>query len=263
MNGIDLRFPFEYAKWIAFFCLVFVCNFLSAAGDPNATAEEMGVPQGLSGTVDSISACPAIETGSGRVVLMTVSHLNSYVFTLTLTGSSGVTDNIGITGYHKVYSEARGWVNTCELGIGEQVRTAEGTATVAGLVQEAGSYRVYNMTVEADHVYYVGDLSALVHNSTCSGNVAQVTINRATGNAFRDQIADALRKAGYEVETEVFKATPFGRRFIDVEVSRGGQVLGGIEAMVGRSWYGPLQRLKDAWLSRMNNYPVTLVRHIQ
>jgi hypothetical protein len=54
-----------------------------------------------------------------------------------------------------------------------------------------------------------------------------VQANRAAGNAFRDEIAGALRAEGREVATEVYKATPFGKRFIDSEVSQGGQVLGG------------------------------------
>ena len=81
--------------------------------------QEMGVPEGLSGTVDSISACPDIETGSGRVVLMTVSHLNSDVYTLTLTDGDGMTDNLGITGTHRVYTEDRGWVQAQDLLAGE------------------------------------------------------------------------------------------------------------------------------------------------
>lgn len=124
-------------------------------------------PEGLTGKVESISACPPIETGSGRVVLTTVSHLNDFVFTLTLSDSQGNSDNLGVTGYHKFYTEDRGWVSASELTQGEVVRTAYGDATVTGLVRNPGTFTVYNMTVEADHVYYVGDLTALVHNAGC------------------------------------------------------------------------------------------------
>jgi len=130
---------------------------------------EMGVPEGLLGTVQSVSACPPIESGYGRVVLATVSHLNNFVYDLTLSDGDGYADSLGVTGYHKFYTEDRGWVSASELYLGETVRTAQGDVAVTSLVRESGLYRVYNMTVEADHVYYVGDLTALVHNEDCFG----------------------------------------------------------------------------------------------
>jgi hypothetical protein len=125
---------------------------------------EMGAPDDLVGTIDAISASPPIEGGYGRVVLTTVSHLNDSVFDLSLRGNDGELNTIGVMGVHKIYSDDLGWVSAQDLRPGEAVRTAEGLATVAGLVSRTGVHRVYNMTVEADHMYYVGDLSALVHN---------------------------------------------------------------------------------------------------
>ncbi|HQR71326.1 MAG TPA: RHS repeat-associated core domain-containing protein [Burkholderiaceae bacterium] len=89
---------------------------------------------------------------------------------------------------------------------------------------------------------------------------AQVTLNREAGNVFRDQLASQLSKAGREVSTEVYKKTPFGKRFIDIEVSRNGEVLGGIETKVGSSRYTPLQQLKDWWLTEIEGYPVNVAR---
>jgi len=83
--------------------------------------------------------------------------------------------------------------------------------------------------------------------------------NKAAGDAFRDEVAAAFEANGYQVRTEVVKQTPFGRRVIDVEVSRGGQVLGGIETKVGKSRYHARQRAKDEYLRR-SGYPVTVVR---
>lgn len=90
----------------------------------------------------------------------------------------------------------------------------------------------------------------------------QVQLNRIVGNAFRDQLANGLIQEGREVATEVYKWTPFGRRFIDIEVSSGGKVLGGIETKVGSLRYTPLQRLKDIWLdlNTQGGYPVQVVR---
>ena len=90
--------------------------------------------------------------------------------------------------------------------------------------------------------------------------LAQVTLNRIAGNAFRDSLAASLRAAGRDVETEVYKSTPFGKRFIDIEVSKDGQVLGGIETKVGSSPYTSLQQLKDWWLKDALGYTVNVAR---
>ncbi|MBO9676359.1 MAG: VCBS repeat-containing protein [Sphingobacteriaceae bacterium] len=87
-----------------------------------------------------------------------------------------------------------------------------------------------------------------------------VQANRAAGNAFRDELAASLRAAGRIVKTEVYKPTPYGKRFMDIEVQMpNGEVMGGIETKVGSSRYHTLQRLKDDWL-RANGYPVQVVR---
>jgi hypothetical protein len=40
---------------------------------------------------------------------------------------------------------------------------------VVSLVRVPGTYRVYNMTVEGQHVYYVSPLGLLAHNAWCDG----------------------------------------------------------------------------------------------
>jgi hypothetical protein len=74
-----------------------------------------------------------------------------------------------------------------------------------------------------------------------------------------EEVEDALKAAGRDVEKEVGKETPFGRRVVDIEVSDGGKVLGGVETKVGSSRYLPSQRAKVEWL-RWNGYPVNVVR---
>lgn len=109
---------------------------------------------------------------------------------------------------------------------------------------------VYNLKVEGDHTYFVGKAQdgAWVHN-TCP------QANKAVGDAFRDEIADLMETAGYDVKTEVTKSTPLGDRRIDIEISKNGNVLGGIETKVGGSRYHSAQR-KDWWLKTRANYPV-------
>ncbi|MDQ1151804.1 hypothetical protein QE382_003788 [Sphingobacterium zeae] len=48
----------------------------------------------------------------------------------------------------------------------------------------------------------------------------------ASGNLFRDQLADALRAEGRTVYAEVFKSTSFGGRYMDLDVWHNGVNLG-------------------------------------
>jgi len=97
------------------------------------------------------------------------------------------------------------------------------------------------------------------HDREATRGASNILRNKAAGDAFRDKVADALKTAGREVEKEVVKNTPFGRRVIDIEVSQGGKVLGGVETKVGGSRYLPSQRAKDEYLRRQG-YPVNVVR---
>jgi len=92
--------------------------------------------------------------------------------------------------------------------------------------------------------------------------VAQVTVNKQVGDGARDALAAALEAEGRIVETEVFKRTPFGPRYIDIEVSQPGapKPSGGIEVKTGNSPYTPSQRAKDTWLKYWEGYTVDVVR---
>jgi hypothetical protein len=107
---------------------------------------------------------------------------------------------------------------------------------------------------------FVPEAKAGLGVAEAAQGAARITLNRAAGNAFRDELASRLSQAGREVSTEVYKRTPFGKRFIDIEVSRNGTVLGGIETKVGSSRYLPLQQLKDWWLKNIEGYPVNVAR---
>src|SRR5207302_1082184 len=100
--------------------------------------------------------------------------------------------------------------------------------------------RVYNLRISDYHTYFVGceewGFSVWAHNA------CNVTQNRINGNAFRDKIADLFAKAGYTVKTEVYRWTPLGKRYIDILLSKGGKVIGGIETKLGGSPYKPMQR---------------------
>jgi len=83
---------------------------------------EMGLPELLAEVV-SVEPCPPIETSGGRVLLTTVNHLSSFVFELSLEDASGKVDTLEVTGWHKFFSESRGWVSVVELEPGELLRS--------------------------------------------------------------------------------------------------------------------------------------------
>jgi hypothetical protein len=68
---------------------------------------------------------------------------------------------------HRFYSETRqDWVAAGELRVGECLRTASGQAvTLESVSLKAGEHRVYNLEVEQEHQFYVGESGVLVHNT--------------------------------------------------------------------------------------------------
>jgi hypothetical protein len=130
---------------------------------------EMGMPEDLRANVVSIEPCPPVTDGLGHVVLTTVNHLNPFICELVVEDRCGRRETIKPTGYHKFYSETRtGWVSASDLQRGERLRGIDGPLSVADVQRAPGVERVYNFTVEDQHVYHVSTLGALVHNTGCN-----------------------------------------------------------------------------------------------
>ena len=188
---------------------------------------------------------------NGETVTATGNHPFWVIAGENLTDRPAVAE---LTEEENAFNGAGRWVEARHLRPGDVLLARNGrSVTVRAVSMEKQSLAVYNLTIVDLHAYAVGFFGILVHNGNCAAN-------KAAGDAFRDQVADGLSYEGFDVETEVFKRTPFGKRYIDIEVTKGGRVLGGIEAKYGSSRYLPLQRLKDAWLLKVGNYPVTIVR---
>jgi hypothetical protein len=51
---------------------------------------------------------------------------------------------------------------------------------VKSLSREPGVQRVFNMTVEGEHVYYVSSLGSLVHNTNCGPEIPDKIYRSAT-----------------------------------------------------------------------------------
>jgi len=131
---------------------------------------DMGLPAELRATVVAIEPCPEIEPAPGHVVLTTVNHLNSFLLELTFADAQGGERTVKPTGFHKFYSEThRDWVSASELRKGESLKGLQGSHSVVAVERVPGVHRVYNMTVEGEHVYRVSPLGVLVHNECDPG----------------------------------------------------------------------------------------------
>ncbi|QDU56190.1 hypothetical protein Pan181_23950 [Aeoliella mucimassa] len=91
------------------------------------------------------------------------------LFDLTFTTDAGAAESVRTTGWHKFYRvDDQAWVSAAELNRGDTLEGIDGLLTVESLNRAPGTHRVYNLTVEGEHVYRVASLGALVHNNGCS-----------------------------------------------------------------------------------------------
>ena len=128
----------------------------------------MGLPKGLKARVLENLPCPPIRPGPGRVVLTTVHHLNRYVFELRLEDEHGRQTTVRPTGFHKFYSaDRRAWVSADSIREGERLTALGGTVRLLSRTRLPGTHRVYNLTVEGEHVYHVTKLVVDGHNNDC------------------------------------------------------------------------------------------------
>lgn len=195
---------------------------------------EMGLPEDLLTRVVKNEPCPPLQPplagdDPGRLVLTTVNHLNPDVWELTCepirgppaASTDGVSDGASAehtlrpTGFHKFYSETRSdWVSTNELESGEVIRGRGEPLRVTRAWPQPGVERVYNLTVEGEHVYYVGELAALAHN-TCPGETLTNAVDGAishnrTALSLFDLRSSAGFSGAYNTRTGQFAALPSG-----------------------------------------------------
>jgi RHS repeat-associated protein len=126
---------------------------------------------------------------------------------------------------------------------------------------ENGSKSIWKgyLDVIANPYNWIGGAS--VYAAGTFGKLPLVQRNRNIGNAFRDEVANVFGSQGRLVVKEVHKRTPFGSRYIDIEVTNSnGKILGGVETKVGNSPYTLDQKARDFYLKKVNNYPVNVIR---
>ena len=99
------------------------------------------------------------------VVTGTMRHLAGNIIDLHV---SSLEQPIGVTSTHPIWSETRQeFVPAAKLTDGEKLRTVTGVASRVERItsRNASSVDVYNLEVDAEHVYQVAAGGLLVHNS--------------------------------------------------------------------------------------------------
>ncbi|MBQ8547020.1 MAG: EndoU domain-containing protein, partial [Lachnospiraceae bacterium] len=115
------------------------------------------------------------ETGEKerkKVTDVIVTMTDSLVYVETQDGTV-----IRTTQNHPFYVEGEGWKAAAELESGDKVRTKEGRTEIVAEVSVEKldkPVRVYNLTIEDYHTYYVSEQKVLVHNQNC-GDVVETS----------------------------------------------------------------------------------------
>ena len=115
---------------------------------------------------------PEVASGVGRLVTGTFERLSDDVYEVRFSGEAAVLRG---TGSHPLYSLDRdAWVQVRDLRLGERLQTAESAVRVEALEKVRGVHRVYNLEVEGDHEYLVGDAWVRAHNNCGTGSYSSV-----------------------------------------------------------------------------------------
>jgi len=112
-----------------------------------------------------VGPCPELESGEGRLVTGTFSHASGEILDIAV---DGITEPIGCTGAHPFWSEDRqAFIPARDLRLGETLRTESGTLRqITRITPRRGPpVPVFNLEVDAEHVYYVSVDGVLVHNA--------------------------------------------------------------------------------------------------
>ena len=113
----------------------------------------------------AIEPCPPLASGPGRTVTGTFAHSAADVLDLEI---EGLDAPLGCTANHPFWSADRqDFVPAGSLTIGEHLRTESGTLRqVTRITPRRGPpVAVFNLEVDAEHVYYVSTAGVLVHNA--------------------------------------------------------------------------------------------------
>lgn len=109
---------------------------------------------------------PDPDYPTARLITGKFRHSSAETFDLKLASEN---KPIGVTATHPFWSVDRGaWVSAVHLRIGETLKTLTGTTQVESMVKRPHPEPVYNIEVDIDHVYRVGESGVLVHNASAA-----------------------------------------------------------------------------------------------
>ena len=145
----------------------------------------------------AIDPCPEIEPddGTGRMIVTgTMKHLAANVLEVEIAGEL---QPLGVTDTHPIWSEDRqDFVVAGQLRTGERLKQSNGTLTqVTRITPMRGPpVMVYNLEIDGEHVYHVGENGLLVHNACPLQQAAEAERDRIislmkdkySGNKLRD-----------------------------------------------------------------------------
>ncbi|MEM7477948.1 MAG: EndoU domain-containing protein, partial [Planctomycetota bacterium] len=132
--------------------------------------------------ITNIQPCPTIAPGEGQPVVSTFAHPPSEsVLDVFFEGQD---ESIGVTENHWFWSvDRQRFLEIGKMHLGERVQTFHGdTKRIESKLPRPGSQIVYNLEVFGEHVYFVGELGSLVHNS-CSETELLAQITREIGGS--------------------------------------------------------------------------------
>jgi hypothetical protein len=137
-----------------------LCSF---SPDTEVATEDGGKPIGDIKVGDDVLA---YDEESGEVISGTVTavwiHTDESIQHLTIDG-----ERLETTPDHPFYTDTDEWVAAGELQVGDRILKADGnygTVEASETVQQ--SQKMYNLTIDDEHTFFVGDGQWLVHN-TC------------------------------------------------------------------------------------------------
>ena len=132
-----------------------------------------------------LSRDPATGKDEAKTVTFTIERHAPSVVDVTLHDArTGKAETLTCTPEHPLFVQGQGWMEAGSVGIGTSIVSRAGPAlTVTGLTWKrdsaqqlaatggVGSVSVYNLTVDADHTFFVGTSGGgtWVHNINCSG----------------------------------------------------------------------------------------------
>ncbi len=159
---------------------------------------------GLSGPVQvtAIAACPTIPPGPGRIVLSVFRHSRGSTGALYLVGH---TEPIRVTPLHPIWSPSHeAWIPAGKLTPAHDVSLWKSTCRVERYELDAREEPVYNVEVDGDHCYRVGQRGLLVHNESDND------IPLATGGAEEREDRECIASCNYfgQGETVTPPVTP-------------------------------------------------------